>query len=167
MSWSTLQDSVTLAFNGIELTGSIEHDPAQNALEMLFPDGDREVLTVDLLASGYVTFPGEVFVRDYSEHTGLPAALVAAGVCDEVEKLSVGPFGSDARRMRVIAAGWDTETPGPGGLGVSCLSSVKAPHPRSPDPRIGDAQQVESAGKRASISSKELHLNGETPLHRP
>lgn len=105
MSWSTLREGITLAFNEIELTGRIEHDPAQNMLEMLFPDGDSEILTVDLLASGYVAFPGEVFVRDYSEHSGLPAALVAAGVCGEVEKLSVGPFSSSVSRMRVIAAG--------------------------------------------------------------
>ena len=105
MSMSTLQEGITLAFNEIELTGCIEHDPAQHALEMLFPDGDSEMLTVDLLASGYVAYPGEVFVRDYSEHSGLPAALVAAGVCGEVEKLSVGPFSSSVSRMRVIAAG--------------------------------------------------------------
>lgn len=105
MTWGTLQEEITLAFNEIELTGRIEHDPAQNALGVLFPGGDSEVLTVDLLASGYVAFPGEVFVRDYSEHSGLPAALVAAGVCAEVEKLSIGPFGSDVSRMRVIVAG--------------------------------------------------------------
>ena len=105
MTWSTLQEEITLAFNEIQLTGRIEYDPAQNMLEMLFPDGDSEILTVDLLASGYVAFPGEVFVRDYSEHSGLPAALVAAGVCGEVEKLSVGPFSSSVSRMRVIAAG--------------------------------------------------------------
>lgn len=78
-------------------------DPAQNMLEMLFSDGDSEILTVDLLASGYVAFPGEVFVRDYSAHSGLPAALAAAGVCELVETLSVGPFGSRVARMRVLA----------------------------------------------------------------
>lgn len=103
MTGTPLQEETTLAFNGIELTGRIEHDPAQSALEMLFSDGDSEVLTVDLLAAGYVAFPGEVFVRGYSEHAGLPAALVAAGLCEEVEKISVGPFGSDVSRMRVIA----------------------------------------------------------------
>lgn len=102
MTWTTLEDGVTLAFNEIELTGCIEHDPAQHALEMLFPDGDSEMLTVDLLASGYVAFPGEVFVRDYSEHSGLPGALIAAGVCELLEELSVGPFGSRVVRMRVL-----------------------------------------------------------------
>lgn len=105
MTWSTLQERTTLAFNEIELTGRIGHEPAQNALEIVFPDGDVELLTVDLLADGYVAFPGEVFVMDYSEHLGLPAALVAAGLCQEVEKLSVGPFRSSVSRMRVIAAG--------------------------------------------------------------
>lgn len=102
MSMSTLQEGIALAFNEIELTGRIEHDPAQHALEMLFPDGDSEVLTLDLLASGYVAFPGEVFVRDYSEHCGLPGALIAAGVCELLEELSIGPFGSRVARMRVL-----------------------------------------------------------------
>ena len=102
MTWSTLQEGITLAFNEIELTGRIEYDPTQNMLEMLFSDGDSEILTVDLLASGYVAFPGEVFVRDYSEHSGLPAALAAVGVCELVEKISIGPFGSRVVRMRVL-----------------------------------------------------------------
>lgn len=102
MSWRTLQEGITLAFNEIELTGRIEHDPTQNMLEMLFSDGDSEILTVDLLASGYVAFPGEIFVRDYSEHFGLPAALVAAGICEEVEEISIGPFGSRVARMRML-----------------------------------------------------------------
>lgn len=105
MSWNTLEEEFTLALNEIELTGRIEYDPAQNMLEMLFPDGDSEILTVDLLASGYVAFPGEVFVRGYSEHSGLPAALVTAGVCEEVEKLGIGSFDSYVSRMRVITGG--------------------------------------------------------------
>ena len=102
MSMSMLQEGIALAFNEIELTGCIEHDPAQHALEMLFPGCDSEMLTVDLLASGYVAFPGEVFVRDYSEHSGIPGALIAAGVCELLEELSVGPFGSREVRMRVM-----------------------------------------------------------------
>lgn len=105
MTWKLMREALRLRFGETELQGSLHYDPAQHALEMLFPDSDSEMLTVDLLASGYVAYPGEVFVRDYSEHSGLPAALVAAGVCGELEKLSVGPFSSSVSRMRVIAAG--------------------------------------------------------------
>lgn len=102
MSWDTLHEGITLAFNEIELAGRIEHDANQHALEMLFPEGDSEILTVDLHSSGYVAFPGEVFVRDYSEHSGLPDALAVAGVCELVDTLSIGPFGARVARTRVL-----------------------------------------------------------------
>ncbi len=103
MTWSLAHEAVTLGLGEIELEGDLYHDAAQSALCLADPEtGEDEVLTVSLLADGYVALPGEVFVRDYSEHSGLPAALVAAGVCEEVERLGVGPFGSRVVRMRVL-----------------------------------------------------------------
>lgn len=105
MTWKLVREDLVPKLTETELEGDLRYDPSQHALCLAGPEGDGEVLTVDLLASGYVAMLGEVFVRDYSEHSGLPAALVAAGVCGEVEKLSVGPFSSSVSRMRVIAAG--------------------------------------------------------------
>ncbi|MBL3698993.1 hypothetical protein [Leucobacter luti] len=102
MNWKTIRDHVALSFDEIELTGQLQHDPTQHALVLAFDDGDSEVLSIDLLSSGYVAFPGEVFVRDYSEHFELPAALVEAGVCEAVEEIQLRPHGSRVQRMRVI-----------------------------------------------------------------
>lgn len=101
MTWKLVQEDLVLKLTEIELEGDLRYDPSQNALCLAGPEGDSKVLTVDLLASGYVAMPGEVFVRDYSEHSGLPDALAAAGVCEAVEEITVGPFGSRVHRMRV------------------------------------------------------------------
>ncbi|WP_125098679.1 hypothetical protein [Leucobacter chromiireducens] len=102
MSWRTIRERVTLSFNEIDLTGELQHDPTQHALVIVFDDGDSEMLSIDLTISGYVAFPGEVFVRDYSEHSGLPTALVEASVCEVVEEIVLPPHGSRVQRMRVI-----------------------------------------------------------------
>lgn len=102
MSWQTTAEHAVLCFNGVELVGRIGHDPRQHGLEMLFPDGDSEILTVELAASGYVALLSEVFVRDYSEHSGVPTVLVEAGVCELIEVLRVGPFRSRVTRLRVL-----------------------------------------------------------------
>lgn len=102
MSWKTIRERVSLSFNEIELTGEMQHDPTQNALVLAFDDEDSEMLSIDLLSSGYVAFPGEVFVRDYSEHSDLPAALAEASVCEAVEEIVLSPHGSRVQRMRVI-----------------------------------------------------------------
>lgn len=104
MTWKTIREHLTLSFNEIELTGELQYDSSQHALMLVFDDGDSEVLSIDLLSSGYVAFPGEVFVRDYSEHSGLPAALVNTGLCEFVDTVDVGPFDSAAVRIRVAAA---------------------------------------------------------------
>ena len=103
MKWKTLRENIRLEFNDIELDGRINYDPSQHALIFVDPTtGEDEVLTVDLLSSGYLARPGEVFVKDWSEHTGLGAALATHGIAEIVESVRVGPFGLAAYRMRVI-----------------------------------------------------------------
>ncbi|KIP53818.1 hypothetical protein [Leucobacter komagatae] len=105
MTWKIYREALSLKLSEIELDGDLHYDAAQAALCLVDPEsGEEEVLTVSLLSDGYVALPGEVFVRDYSEHSGLPTALVTAGVCELVEELSVGPFGSWVQRMRVLEA---------------------------------------------------------------
>ena len=103
MTWAMHREAVSLRLSEIELEGDLYYDSVQSSLCLVDPEtGEDEVLTVSLLRDGYVAFPGQIFVRDYSEHFGLPAALVAAGICGEVEEISIGPFGSRVVRMRVI-----------------------------------------------------------------
>lgn len=104
MTWKTIMEYLTLSSNEIELAGELQHDSSQHALMLTFADGDSEVLSIDLISFGYVASPGEVFVGDYSEHSGLPAALVTAGICELVDTVQVGQFGSAVARMRMAAA---------------------------------------------------------------
>lgn len=60
-----------------------------------------EVLSTSLRAYGYIEFPGEVFIKDWSEHSGLAAALVDAGAGEITETLTVGPFDSRAYRFQL------------------------------------------------------------------
>lgn len=105
MAWTTLQEHVELRLEHVTLTGTVEYDPSQNALTIMCPDTDEsEVLTVDLTQYGYVAFPGEVFVKDWSEHSGLAGAIQAAGIATVVEQITVGPFESTAYRIRLNQA---------------------------------------------------------------
>lgn len=102
MTWKTLRDYTFLKLGDIVLEGRIEYDPAQHALAIVHPStGEEEVLTVNLLTSGYLTAPGEVFVKDWSEHSGLFFELVQAGIAEIIETVTVGPHRQRAYRMRV------------------------------------------------------------------
>src|SRR5699024_12701177 len=59
-------------------------------------------LSTDLSVYGYVAEPGQVFIKDWSEHAGLADALVLARVVSPLESLRVGPFSSRAYRVRVL-----------------------------------------------------------------
>lgn len=64
-------------------------------------EGD-EWLSTDLTASAHAARPGESFVKDWSEHSGLAAALASAGIVEILESLDVGLFGSRAYRVCVV-----------------------------------------------------------------
>lgn len=89
------------------LSGRITYDRRRQLLELHGPDGDSEVLNVDLRAEGYLTFPDEVLIRDWSEHSGLAGALVDAGIAHRTETLKIGPFSSRAYRLQLLT----TEVP--------------------------------------------------------
>jgi hypothetical protein len=95
----------------LEMHGDVEYLPEKSAL-ILHPVNDsaddidhcecdgflpppEEVLTVNLTESGLHPAAGCVFVRDYSHHAGLFAALAVAGVVESqaVRKVNVGTFG--------------------------------------------------------------------------
>lgn len=103
MTWTTIRSNALLSLTSLDRVGEIRYDNRQHALVLVDPaTAEEEVLTVNLLSSGYVADPGEVFVKDWSEHSGLAAALVAARVAKHVESLRVGPHGATAHRLRII-----------------------------------------------------------------
>jgi hypothetical protein len=58
-------------------------------------------LSVNLQQYGLKPAEGFVYVPDYSENAGLPAALQEAGLAYEVSRVAFGPYGTQAALMRV------------------------------------------------------------------
>lgn len=103
MAWTTIRDRVELALPDVTLSGVLAYNPARASLIIADHEtGEAEVLTVDLAVYGYVGFPGEFFVKGWSEQSGLATALEVADVARIVETVLVGPFGSPAHRMRLM-----------------------------------------------------------------
>lgn len=90
MTWTTLKEEAAIELPCLTLTSKVEYDA-----------GQQEVLSVNLIGYGYLAFPGEVFIKDWSEHQGLSAALEQAGIATVKAPITVGPFGSTAYRMRL------------------------------------------------------------------
>lgn len=91
-----------LLLQDIVLSGQVTFDRDRQLLTITEPTGDSEVLNVDLTLEGYVCFPDELILRDWSEHSGLCAALVDAGIAMRTETITVGPFDSRAYRCLVV-----------------------------------------------------------------
>lgn len=103
MPWTTIREHAVLSLPDLDLVGDIKYDRRQYALKLVDPTtGEEEVLTLSLLASGFVADPGQVFVKDWSEHTGLAAALVAVQICHHIETVNIGPNGVTAYRLQVV-----------------------------------------------------------------
>lgn len=98
----TTYTNVLLRLGDVQLSGTISYDHRTQRLEITYPDGDLEVLSIDLLLQGYIAFPGEAFVKDWSERGGLTDALAMAGIVAPVECIEVGPFRSRAYRVPVL-----------------------------------------------------------------
>lgn len=110
MTWTTIRENALLSLTSLDRAGEIRYDSRQHALVLIDPTTEEEeVLTMNLLSSGYVAEPGEVFVKDWTEHSGLAAALVAARVATHVESLRVGPHGATAHRLRILDVANDVD----------------------------------------------------------
>ena len=103
MTFKTIATNTSVAFPGITLDGSIEHDDDQRALVMFTAEGP-ETLSVNLQAYGLLAPSGHVWIKDWSEHEGLAASLAASGLVDEVSDTFVGPFFSRAVLVRVLGS---------------------------------------------------------------
>ncbi|MDO4254318.1 MAG: hypothetical protein Q4C81_04110 [Kocuria sp.] len=96
----TAKHGVAVDFGAIELTGSLHHDDAQRDLVLLTDEGPERV-SVSLQGYGLVPAPGRVFVKDWSEHSGLAQRLQEAGLARIVGSVVVGPFSSTAYEVEV------------------------------------------------------------------
>lgn len=84
------------------MSGTITYEARTQQLSIAYEDGGTEVLSIDLTLDGYMSAPGECFIKDWSEHSGLCEALVDAGIVMRVETLQIGPFDSRAYRVLVL-----------------------------------------------------------------
>lgn len=64
-------------------------------------DECHERVSVNLEAYGLVPGPGHVFIKDWSEHSGLTASLQRAGLARVIRSVVVGPFSSTAYEVEV------------------------------------------------------------------
>ena len=99
------KNTYTVKLNYGEVTGPlrfIQYVDGSPGL-MILTDEGPEVLSINLAQYGLVPGEGYVYVKDYSEHEGLPNALVRAGVATKVAIVEVGPFKSRVWLMKVVA----------------------------------------------------------------
>lgn len=61
-----------------------------------------ETLSVNLSGYGLRPSPGNVFIKDWSEHEGWTQKLVDAGLVEIVREVSVGPFSSRAYEVSLL-----------------------------------------------------------------
>lgn len=99
-----IADGVAVDFSGFVITGAIHHDDARRGLFLEDSEGPTEVLSTNLAAYGMNPLDGHVFIKDWTEHYGVTAALVAQGVVTIVDEVHVGPFSSRAYQVRVHTA---------------------------------------------------------------
>jgi hypothetical protein len=100
-STTTVKHDVTVDFGGIKLTGSLVHDDECRLLELEVDEGPAEPISISLQGYGLTPMPGNVFIKDWSEHQGLAAQLVQTGLVKAVNEVAVGPFGSTAYEVEV------------------------------------------------------------------
>lgn len=99
MSHDDPRTPVTIDFGSVTLTGLLEHDPVQNSLALLTDEG-AEIISTNLIdAYGIVPEPGNVIIKDWSEHSGLAPRLEAQGLATIVQRHAVYPQGRGSYKL--------------------------------------------------------------------
>lgn len=99
----TVAKDTAVSFPSIIINGDVMYFKEQNALVLIDDEtGGPERLSVNLAGYGLTPRPGHVFIKDWSEGTGVAASLSEAGVIEIVGSETVGPFACTAYEARVI-----------------------------------------------------------------
>lgn len=89
--------------SGLTISGDVVYFTSQEALVIIDEEtGLPERLSVNLGHYGLFPRPGHVFIKDWSEGSGVAASLVENGLVEMVETHKVGPFESPAHEVRVL-----------------------------------------------------------------
>lgn len=100
--FTTIAEDITATFSFSQFTGAVSFDDDRRMLTLDLADGTREVMSTSLAAYGLEPREGAVFIKGWSEHTGLAASLEAAGVVEIIRAINVGRFHSRAYEVRVL-----------------------------------------------------------------
>lgn len=104
MAMADINEGVIFELGGEPYSGVLRHDDEQRAL--VFVDDQEpvpETLSVSLAAYGLEAPEGHVYIKDWSEHSGLADSLQEHGSVRKVSSVEVGPFDSTAWLVRVTA----------------------------------------------------------------
>ncbi|WP_224280239.1 hypothetical protein [Nocardioides lacusdianchii] len=96
------QHEITIDFGDFDLTGVLEHDRAGRELVLVTDEGP-EWLSIQLTQYGLIPEPGNVFIKDWSEHSGLAGRMAGQGLVTIVSSVNVGPFSSRAFEVTPVA----------------------------------------------------------------
>lgn len=100
-----IRPHTTVQLGTLRLSGTLvfEEPPGRLTLET---DEGPEYLETNLSAYGYVPEPGNIFVKDWSEHSGLAQSLEDADVAEFVRRIEIPmtSWTNIAYEMRVITA---------------------------------------------------------------
>jgi hypothetical protein len=105
-------DMVTIETRYMHITDGelvkAQYDDGSLAVQIEYDTGEgypeRETISVNLSFYGMVPPEGHIYVKDYAESEGLPAALVAAGIASEVSDEHIGPFNVRVVLMKLEVA---------------------------------------------------------------
>lgn len=104
MSQTPVNKVITIKAKYVELTGSLftsTYVDGATALQLMTEEGP-ETLSVNLSAYGLHPDPGNVFIKDYSEHEGLAQALVKAGLAEIVREVVIGGYGARGHELKLV-----------------------------------------------------------------
>ncbi|MER6520022.1 hypothetical protein ABT246_24605 [Streptomyces sp. NPDC001553] len=98
---ATVKYDITVNLGAIELIGTLVHDDENRVLELECAEGPAEPISISLQGYGLTPEPGNVFIKDWSEHAGLTARLARAGLVTPLHALTVEPYRSTAYEVQV------------------------------------------------------------------
>jgi hypothetical protein len=99
----TVAKNTSVDFPGIKINGDVLYLADKNALVIIDQEtGGPERLSVNLDAYGLTPRPGFVFIKDWSEGSGVTASLAGSGLVEIIDSHMVGPFSTTAYEVRVV-----------------------------------------------------------------
>lgn len=100
----TLRPDFTLHFGDADhvfsMTGSLVYDLTYRQLILVNEEGS-EHLSITLEEYGYITEPHHVWIKDWSEHTGIAQQLIDANVAKQIKTTTVGPHQATAVYLEI------------------------------------------------------------------